>query len=105
MGGGSRRWCEYSCSFTQNTKVGENLLDSIKLNSILISVGAGRLGWARWGGCDSCWRLTMKAGNNSCWMAGELMHLDAQVLSVTFPLINEHLLSMFSYTASPACLI
>lgn len=84
---------------------GENLLDSIKLNSILIIVGAGRLGPARRGSCDLCTRLTMKSGNNSCWMAGELMYLDAQVLSVTFPLINEHLLSIFGYTASPACLI
>lgn len=84
---------------------GENLLDSIKLNSILIIVGAGRLGPARRGSCDLCTRLTMKSGNNSCWMAGELMYLDAQVLSVTFPLINEHLLSIFGYTASPACLV
>lgn len=84
---------------------GENLLDLIKLNSILIIVGAGRLGPARRGSCDLCTRLTMKSGNNSCWMAGELMYLDAQVLSVTFPLINEHLLSIFGYTALPACLV
>lgn len=84
---------------------GENLLDLIKLNSILIIVGAGRLGPAQRGSCDLCTRLTMKLGNNSCWMAGELMYLDAQVLSVTFPLINEHLLSIFGYTALPACLV
>lgn len=83
----------------------ENELDSIKLNSILIIVGAGRLGAARRGGTDVRARLTMKPGNNSCWMAGELMYLDAQVLSVTFSLINEHLLSIFGYSASPARLV
>lgn len=72
-------------SFTQDKKgngkkekySGENLLDSIKLNSILIIVGAGRLGPARRGSCDLCTRLTMKSGNNSCWMAGEPVYLDA----------------------------
>lgn len=83
----------------------ENLLDSIRLNSILIIVGAGCLGPAPRGSCDLCTRLTMKSGNNSCWVEGELVYLDAQILSVTFPLINEHLLSIFSYTASPACLV
>lgn len=68
-------------------------------------MGAGRLGLAPRGSCDLCTRLTMKSGNNSCWVEGELVYLDAQVLSVTFPLINEHLLSIFSYTASPACLV
>ena len=84
---------------------GANLLDSIKLDSVLVIVGAGRLGPALRGSWDLCMRLTMKWGNNSCWMAAELVYLDAKVLSVTFPLINEHLLSIFGYTASPACLI
>lgn len=82
-----------------------NVLSSIKPNSVLIIVGAGRLGPARRGSCDLCSRLTIKWSNNSCWMAGELVYLDAKVLSVTFSLINEHLLSIFGYTASPACLV
>lgn len=72
----NRRWCEYSCSFTQKhiqTKTPkysrENLLDLIKLNSILIIVGVGLLGLPRRGSSDLCTRLTMKSGNNSCWMA------------------------------------
>lgn len=81
---------------------GENLLNLIKLNSILIIVDAGCLGPAQRGSCDLCWRLTMKFSYNSCSMAGKLMYLDAQALSVTFPLINEHLLSVFGYTALPA---
>lgn len=83
----------------------QNVLNSIKPNSVLIIVGAGRLGPARRGSCDLCFRLTIKWSNNSCWMAGELVYLDAKVLSVTFSLINEHLLSIFGYTASPACLV
>lgn len=57
-------WCEYS-SMQKYTQI-----NSIKPNSVLIIVGAGRLGPALRGSCDLCTRLTMRLGNNSCCMVG-----------------------------------